>query len=104
MIARPVLIAALLASASAAVPARAQDKQDRKDAPFTLQQALGDSDGLTISGSVRGRYEVLGNQFRPGRSEEHTSELQPLMRLSYAVLCWKNKQLTKQIYTTSERE
>src|SRR3546814_14979708 len=66
MIARPVLIAALLASASAAVPARAQDKQDRKDAPFTLQQALGDPDGLTISGSVRGRYEVLGNQFRPG--------------------------------------
>src|SRR3546814_5184508 len=26
---------------------------------------------------------------RPGRSEEHTSELQSLMRLSYAVFCWK---------------
>src|SRR3546814_4055374 len=25
------------------------------------------------------------------RSEEHTSELQSLMRLSSAVLCWKNK-------------
>src|SRR3546814_5997689 len=25
------------------------------------------------------------------RSEEHTSELQSLMRLSYAVFCWKNK-------------
>src|SRR3546814_8501262 len=25
----------------------------------------------------------------PGRSEEHTSELQPLMRISYAVLCLK---------------
>src|SRR3546814_8084940 len=25
------------------------------------------------------------------RSEEHTSELQSLMRISYAVLCWKNK-------------
>src|SRR3546814_3285383 len=27
------------------------------------------------------------------RSEEHTSELQSLMRISYAVLCLKNKQL-----------
>src|SRR3546814_3146821 len=25
------------------------------------------------------------------RSEEHTSELQPLMRLSYAVFCWNKK-------------
>src|SRR3546814_8324559 len=28
---------------------------------------------------------------RPARSEEHTSELQSLMRCSYAVLCMKNK-------------
>src|SRR3546814_13447807 len=27
----------------------------------------------------------------PGRSEEHTSELQSLMRISYAVFCLKNK-------------
>src|SRR3546814_10871520 len=26
-----------------------------------------------------------------GRSEEHTSELQSLMRISYAVVCWQNK-------------
>src|SRR3546814_4272085 len=26
------------------------------------------------------------------RSEEHTSELQTLMRISYAVFCWKQKQ------------
>src|SRR3546814_6375519 len=32
------------------------------------------------------------------RSEEHTSELQSLMRISYAVFCWKNKQNTKAIY------
>src|SRR3546814_2770657 len=44
-----------------------------------------------------------------GRSEEHTSELQSLMRISYAVFCLKkkkNKQLTEvvnqyqNIYTT----
>src|SRR3546814_3611603 len=30
------------------------------------------------------------------RSEEHTSELQSLMRISYAVFCLKKKKLTKQ--------
>src|SRR3546814_4025258 len=29
------------------------------------------------------------------RSEEHTSELQSLMRISYAVFCWKKKKETK---------
>src|SRR3546814_7255977 len=29
------------------------------------------------------------------RSEEHTSELQSLMRISYAVLCLKKKQISK---------
>src|SRR3546814_8489738 len=29
-----------------------------------------------------------------GRSEEHTSELQSLMRISYAVFCLKNKKTT----------
>src|SRR3546814_1835086 len=31
---------------------------------------------------------------RPRRSEEHTSELQSLMRISYAVFCLKNKTLS----------
>src|SRR3546814_13899713 len=35
-----------------------------------------------------------------GRSEEHTSELQSLMRISYAVFCLKNK-ITLAITTTS---
>src|SRR3546814_2649089 len=33
--------------------------------------------------------EVVGNPV--GRSEEHTSELQSLMRISYAVFCLKKK-------------
>src|SRR3546814_4094254 len=33
-----------------------------------------------------------------GRSEEHTSELQSLMRISYAVFCLKTKILTKQMF------
>src|SRR3546814_9379388 len=36
-----------------------------------------------------------------GRSEEHTSELQSLMRISYAVFCLKKKTITlKTIYNT----
>src|SRR3546814_2783892 len=43
----------------------------------------------------------------PGRSEEHTSELQSLMRISYAVFCLKKKNTTntrrhKSEYTTNE--
>src|SRR3546814_4995041 len=34
------------------------------------------------------------------RSEEHTSELQSLMRLSYAVFCLKKKRVYKTTYTT----
>src|SRR3546814_5279956 len=34
-----------------------------------------------------------------GRSEEHTSELQSLMRISYAVFCLKKKKQTPQIST-----
>src|SRR3546814_5925755 len=36
------------------------------------------------------------------RSEEHTSELQSLMRISYAVFCLKKTKQTKQLYTKIE--
>src|SRR3546814_7359867 len=34
-------------------------------------------------------------RYRVGRSEEHTSELQSLMRISYAVFCLKKKKKNK---------
>src|SRR3546814_7426069 len=37
------------------------------------------------------RRLVAGGQLAAGRSEEHTSELQSLMRTSYAVFCLKQK-------------
>src|SRR3546814_9158617 len=44
-------------------------------------------------GSVKKGDEIIGN-----RSEEHTSELQYLMRNSYAVFCWKkNKEINNLI-------
>src|SRR3546814_8440441 len=36
------------------------------------------------------------------RSEEHTSELQSLMRISYAVFCLKKKKTHKRIYTKQD--
>src|SRR3546814_7935392 len=41
------------------------------------------------------RFEVVSGMARgQGRSEEHTSELQSLMRISYAVFCLKKIKLT----------
>src|SRR3546814_6648543 len=45
-------------------------------------------------GSVVKAYVVLKPGFEGDRSEEHTSELQSLMRNSYAGFCWKKKKQT----------
>src|SRR3546814_672431 len=47
---------------------------------------------------VDGEAELLGME--GGRSEEHTSELQSLMRISYAVFCLKKKNTTNQNTST----
>src|SRR3546814_1768371 len=44
----------------------------------------------------RDHREAVGELRHRARSEEHTSELQSLMRISYAVFCWKKKNTTKQ--------
>src|SRR3546814_6617531 len=47
--------------------------------------------------SADGRAIHLGHAIPDhARSEEHTSELQSLMRISYAVFCLKKKKQTKQ--------
>src|SRR3546814_9380746 len=45
------------------------------------------------NGSAREHMETVSGRvyLADVRSEEHTSELQSLMRISYAVFCWKNK-------------
>src|SRR3546814_14385276 len=62
-------------------------KDDTSGAAMMLGGVTGAGDG------VQGRYQLdkgfaFGNG---GRSEEHTSELQSLMRISYAVFCLKKK-------------
>src|SRR3546814_6751930 len=45
----------------------------------------------TSEGTAAGKSVTIA----PARSEEHTSELQSLMRISYAVFCLKKKKTTK---------
>src|SRR3546814_11960637 len=50
--------------------------------------------GQRGAGRDLGQIVELAQQ-RDGRSEEHTSELQSLMRISYAVFCLKKKKKTE---------
>src|SRR3546814_3639538 len=58
-----------------------------------LIKIIGDYDGLAIRSSTKVTADVLE---AASRSEEHTSELQSLMRLSYAVSCLKKQNKTQQ--------
>src|SRR3546814_4317328 len=50
------------------------------------------SDGQPEPDRTReGEEELADAEHQPGRSEEHTSELQSLMRISYAVFCLEKK-------------
>src|SRR3546814_7734562 len=49
--------------------------------------------------SKRGASRRTLHLRRAGRSEEHTSELQSLMRISYAVFCLKKKNIQHTIYS-----
>src|SRR3546814_9234813 len=42
-----------------------------------------------LPGQAATRAAIEELEAGTGRSEEHTSELQSLMRISYAVICWK---------------
>src|SRR3546814_3786118 len=49
---------------------------------------------LGIDSYIENSFYPAVRTFSLGRSEEHTSELQSLMRLSYAVFCSKKKTIT----------
>src|SRR3546814_8484568 len=61
---------------------------------FRSIDVLGNPGKSQLHGSHRltGQHRPAAEQvFLPGRSGEHTSELQSLMRISYAVFCLKKK-------------
>src|SRR3546814_1091802 len=74
--------------------------QDRKRYRLALRRHRESRDNLFAS-EYRVRHRdggwrwMLDRAVSRRRSEEHTSELQSLMRISYAVFCWKKKKKTK---------
>src|SRR3546814_4948464 len=73
---------------------RSELLRDRPETGWLQRLSTVVDPGATIDGwlDLMARLLVLG--FLPGsveRSEEHTSELQSLMRISYAVFCLKKK-------------
>src|SRR3546814_4022950 len=76
-----------------------------------LIHSRGDKDGWLRRKLIEERlsawFEIsnssVSNLLRELRSEEHTSELQSLMRISYAVFCLKKKK-NKSITKTQQRE
>src|SRR3546814_1406803 len=64
------------------------DRAASHDCRCALQGRLPAMARLSITGALR----------VPDRSEEHTSELQSLMRISYAVFCLKKKTNSKEIH------
>src|SRR3546814_6323445 len=75
---RPAPVETPAADAEAEAPAKA----DPGDA----------ADGKTIPPAIRGSWALKAADCR---SEEHTSELQSLMRISYAVFCLNKKTINK---------
>src|SRR3546814_5651446 len=85
----PVLAASLLGGAIAALPGNGW----AQDATPVASPAAGEKTTAIVVSATHDPLRVSG------RSEEHTSELQSLMRISYAVFCLKKK-TTAQHHTT----
>src|SRR3546814_15448869 len=61
---------------------------------FSYRMSRRDCSGKTLNHGEP-QDSLLRRPDMPRRSEEHTSELQSLMRSSYAVFCLKKKNITK---------
>src|SRR3546814_9390111 len=53
---------------------------------------------ILLAAGVLGQLRPFGARCAIKRSEEHTSELQSLLRISYAVFCLKTKHILHPIY------
>src|SRR3546814_10325813 len=92
-----------------------QDARDRVEHEL-LAPVERDDDGNPVGAGAHGRRSARRFRIRSqphtsaaytvtvaaDRSEEHTSELQSLMRISYAVFCLKKKKIEKPITDDSE--
>src|SRR3546814_9331209 len=111
---RKIIIAALLAATALPGMAMAQnrelsrDRHDIRQEQRELRQARRYGDGRDVRREARDVRQSR-REYREDRSEEHTSELQSLMSISYAVFSLKKKKKeanrrarTHQITTTQD--
>src|SRR3546814_9997280 len=93
---------------SSVLPRARRTALRRRDHARRISQARREGSGVAaaLPAGVRRRADGRGHDLDPARpqgkiraaprrSEEHTSELQSLMRISYAVFCLKKKRTTQ---------
>src|SRR3546814_2329465 len=88
-----------------AMATKKADKAGRSDAKQTPKPAAkGGAVAITLPETMNGKASAAKAAVGDKRSEEHTSELQSLMRISYAVFCLKKKSKRNQQHNTSKEE
>src|SRR3546814_9517442 len=75
--------------------------QQRCGVAHRQHRLVGIQEGADQPLGVRVLRQRLGAVLAVGRSEEHTSELQSLMRISYAVFCLKKNTINYQHHTAT---
>src|SRR3546814_7769821 len=87
---------------------RRPPRSTRTDTLFpytTLFRSRRDDDDAGVRRGDQRRLQVrVVGRAAAERSEEHTSELQSLMRISYAVFCLKKKTTTQKYITSHSKE
>src|SRR3546814_3462331 len=89
---------------------RRPPRSTRTDTLFPYTTLFRSRSAARCAGNRSGEVRVAGGRVcavvRPAlaRSEEHTSELQSLMRISYAVFCLKKKTANMNFYTEQATE
>src|SRR3546814_2063994 len=89
-------VAAVEPRRASAIPYLLVERYDRSDAGGTIRRIHQEDFCQALGIAPEHKYAIEGGPgfaacFDLVRSEEHTSELQSLMRISYAVFCLKKK-------------
>src|SRR3546814_7304805 len=74
-----------------------------EDLGFAVERHRVPAATVKAAGMIAATNLVVRKKFGDGRSEEHTSELQSLMRISYAVFCLKKKKKDNKNTTTQQK-
>src|SRR3546814_11594585 len=85
----------LFRSSASPMRSSSQARSATQSAP-SMSRGVSVADSSARRSRIDAQREVIG-----ARSEEHTSELQSLMRISYAVFCLKKKTNNNTIHATS---